>query len=82
MCELAEEFGVTDRTIRSDVTLLMTEYPFETMRGSGGGIMLPDSYRPNKHLLSERQKQAIKEAIPNVCPVFAVVLREILEAFG
>lgn len=35
---LAAEFGVTDRTIRNDITILTAKYPLKVSRGIGGGV--------------------------------------------
>ena len=40
LCEIAQEFSVSDRTIYSDLVALTTEYPIETVRGNGGGVRL------------------------------------------
>ena len=36
---LAAELDVTDRTIRNDILVLTAEYPLETTRGNGGGVL-------------------------------------------
>ena len=45
--ELAEEFGVSERTIRSDILELTLNHPVEAKRGNGGGIRLPEGYYPD-----------------------------------
>lgn len=56
--ELAQEFGVTRRTILHDVSALLYGYPIYTKLGEGGGIFIMDSYKPycNTHTLSEQEK--------------------------
>ena len=46
--ELAQEFGVTKRTILNDVTALTYGYPIYTKQGACGGIFIMDSYKPNR----------------------------------
>ena len=42
---LAEEFGVSERTIRTDIEVLSCSYPIETVRGRyGGGVKVADWY--------------------------------------
>ena len=51
MTELAEMFGVSTRTIYSDVLDLSREYPVDTKRGKYGCVYLSDNewkYRPYK----------------------------------
>ena len=57
--ELAQEFGVTKRTILNDVTALTYGYPIYTKQGACGGIFIMDSYKPNRtitHSLPESRK--------------------------
>lgn len=56
--ELAQEFGLTRRTILHDVSALLYGYPIYTKLGEGGGIFIMDSYKPycNTHTLSEQEK--------------------------
>lgn len=56
---LAHEFGVSKRTICSDIGILMCTYPLETVRGRyGGGIKVMDGYyhdyRPRKSLTTKQ----------------------------
>jgi predicted DNA-binding transcriptional regulator YafY len=55
MTRLATELGVTDRTIRTDITVLTCDYPLETVRGNGGGVHVADWYRPHRNILSHEQ---------------------------
>ena len=60
---LAEMFGVSERTIRSDVTALTLQYPLETVCGRhGGGIRLAGWYRPGRKTLAPEQASAIRKA--------------------
>lgn len=45
--ELANEFGVSTRTIKSDVLELSRSHPIETVTGPGGGVSLMDGYYPD-----------------------------------
>lgn len=45
---LAEELGVSERTIRSDVLELSCEYPIEIVPGNKGGIRLQAGFSPLK----------------------------------
>jgi predicted DNA-binding transcriptional regulator YafY len=59
MSRLADELGVADRTIRTDITVLTAEYPLETVRGTGGCVKVADWYHPHRHLLSEEQQRVL-----------------------
>ncbi|MCL2004086.1 MAG: HTH domain-containing protein [Oscillospiraceae bacterium] len=82
MGELAREFGVTTRTIQNDITALMVEYPFETIRGNGGGVKLADWYHPHKRLLTQEQQAVLLQLLDKADECQQEILREILSAFG
>ena len=79
---LAAEFGVTDRTIRNDITILTAKYPLKTSRGIGGGVSIPDSFHPHKNILSVEQVNVLKELIPKANEHQQTVINQILTAFG
>lgn len=41
---LANEFGVSKRTIKYDIEYLSLSYPVYTVQGNGGGIYITDGY--------------------------------------
>lgn len=46
---LAREFGVSERTIRRDIIVLMCSYPVETVSGRhGGGVRIKDGFYDNR----------------------------------
>ncbi len=61
---LASEFGVCERTIRTDITELSLQYPLETVTGPHGGIRLADWFRPSRKVLTQEQIAAIRKAAP------------------
>ena len=63
--ELADMFGVTGRTIRSDMLALTATYPIEPVFGRyGGGYRLADWFRPSRKVLAPEQIDAIRKAAP------------------
>lgn len=79
---LAAEFGVTDRTIRNDITILTAKYPLKTSRGVGGGVSVPDSFNPHKNILSMEQINVLEELIPKANEHQKTVIQQMLAAFG
>lgn len=79
---LAAEFGVTDRTIRNDITILTAKYPLKTSRGIGGGVSIPDSFNPHKNILSVEQMNVLEELIPKANEHQQTVIKQILAALG
>lgn len=59
---LAEEFGVTKRTILSDILELSLQYPLETEPGRYGGVKLADWFRPSRRVLAPEQIDAVRKA--------------------
>lgn len=57
---LAEEFGVNERTIRRDLLELGCSYPIETTRGNGGGVKIADWYHCDRRYLSPEQADVLK----------------------
>ena len=59
---LAAEFGVTTRTIKTDIEELTLAYPLVTVRGRyGGGVKVEDWYHPGRKTLSPVQAQLLKK---------------------
>lgn len=53
---LAAEYGVSERTIRTDLEVLGCSYPIETVRGRyGGGVKIADWYHRNRSYFSTEQ---------------------------
>jgi predicted DNA-binding transcriptional regulator YafY len=82
MQNLAVEIGVSDRTIRRYVLILMADYPIETVLGKHGGVRLADWYKPYTKLLSREHRQALIKATASTDENTARLLGEILSLFG
>ena len=58
---LAEEFGVSERTIRADLVILSCYYPILVLRGRyGGGVSLPDWFHMENRTLSPKQEALLR----------------------
>ena len=79
---LATELNVTSRTIRTDITALMVDYPLETLRGNGGCVRVADWYHPHRNLLSEEQQRTLSQLMESATEQQAEVLREMLVEYG
>lgn len=60
---LANEFGVSKRTIEYDVLNLMLTYPVYTVQGNGGGIYVTDNFRLDRPRMNEKQT-ALLQKVP------------------
>ena len=56
---LALEFGVTPRTIYSDIQILSCSYPIITIQGNGGGIKIMDGYTLGMKYLTDKQLELL-----------------------
>lgn len=62
---LAQEFGVSVRTIKYDIEELTLAHPIETIRGRyGGGVRVSDGYYADKKYLDIEQVNLLKKLYP------------------
>lgn len=52
---LANRFGVCERTIRNDIVCLSCKYPIETLFGPHGGIRIATWFRSDRKVLTSEQ---------------------------
>jgi len=57
---LAEEFNVSERTIRRDVEIISLHAPIYTETGIYGGVRVMDGYYLNRTYLNEAQEELLK----------------------
>lgn len=80
---LAEEFGVSERTIKYDIEELTLAYPIETTRGRyGGGVKVTDGYYVGRKYLRTRQKELLKKVREYLSKEDAKIIDSILEDFS
>ena len=80
--ELASDLGVNERTIRRDIVALSEDIPLETIQGNGGGVKVPEWYRPHKNILSREQTTVLEQLMANADEHQAEVLRQMLFSLG
>ena len=61
--ELAQEFGITRRTILRDISVLSYGYPIYTKLGAGGGVFIMDSYKPYNNTLTLTEQERLKKCM-------------------
>ena len=78
--ELAEQFGVSTRTIYRDIdTLSLAGIPIYTEKGKGGGISLLPDFVLNKSILSEQEQNEILAALHGLSNVKTAETDQILK---
>lgn len=78
MTNLARELGVSTRTLRTDIEILTTQYPLETVRGNGGGVHLDKSYHPYKNTLSRQQTEVLQNLLGRATDEERIVLEQLI----
>lgn len=64
---LADEFGVSERTVRRDIEVLSLSSPIFTMRGRYcGGVMVMDGYYPDRRYLDPSEVEALSKAVSDI----------------
>lgn len=80
---LAEEFGVSERAIRTDLTILSCYYPVQVLRGHyGGGIQLPDWFQMESRRLSPKQEALLRRLRTSLDEEDLQVMNSILAQFA
>ncbi len=78
---LAALFGVTERTIRSDLTALSCSCPIQMVRGRYGGIRVDGDFRRDRQFLSSKQTALLKKLIETLEGDELTVMKGILAQF-
>ena len=80
--ELAEEFGVTTRTIRNDIQALSPGFPIYTQQGGAGGIFMGENYKPYINTLSSEELKTLRELCRQAEGVQKKILIQIIHKYG
>ena len=78
---LAQEFGVSCRTIERDLLVLRCSYPIYTIQGSAGGVFIDRDYRLGKKYLTDKQKRLLENLAIELCGEDLEVIKSILKQF-
>lgn len=82
MQNLADEFGVSWKTIQHDIKILETDYPLNTTRGNGGGVAFREGYYLVQRHLTAKQVRALKNAMGLADPSDREILQSVLIEFA
>ena len=83
VANLADEFGVSIRTIKYDIEALSCLYPIETVRGRYGGcVKLSDWYYPTRVALCPEQLALLKKLAFSSSGVELQILNSIISQFS
>ena len=79
--ELAQEFGVSIRTIQYDIQALTPVYPIYTKQGENGGIFIREDYKPYANSLTPMEVAALHELYDWTEGIHKKVLFQIIYVF-
>lgn len=80
---LANEFGVSVRTIKYDIEELTLAHPIETVRGRyGGGVKVADGYYIGRKYLKPNQQELLKKLSAQLSGNDLEVMNSILRDFA
>ena len=80
--ELAQEFGVTRRTIHNDIVALSYGYPIYMKQGADGGIFIMDSYKPYNNTLTSYEQEKLKKMYDAAEGEDKKILGRVLRKYG
>ena len=80
--ELADEFGITTRTIQKDIQALSPGYPIYTKQGGDGGIFIGDDYKPYVNTLSADELKTLREIYGQAEGAQKKILLQIIHKYG
>ena len=80
--ELAEEFGVSLRTIQYDIQALSPCYPIYTKQGGDGGIFIGEDYKPYINSLSSEELKTLRDICGQAEGVQKKILLQIIHKYG
>ena len=79
---LANEFGVSKRTIEYDVLNLMLTYPVYTVQGNGGGIYVTDNFRLDRPRMNEKQTALLHKVLLTLSGEDKETMQNIINIYG
>lgn len=79
---LANEFGVSKRTIEYDVLNLMLTYPVYTVQGNGGGIYVTDNFRLNRPKMNDKQTELLQRLLLTLSGEDKDTMETIIKIYG
>ena len=79
---LADEFGVSRRTIRYDLEVLQCSYPIITSRGGGGGVRVMEGFFLGMKYMTNEQTALLEKLSVNLTGDELLVMQSILKTFS
>ena len=82
ICELALEFGVSEKTIRRDVNKLSCSVPIHTVQGVHGGVVADHGWYAGTRYLNAKQETLLLRILPTLIPEDQPIMQSIIMTFA
>jgi len=83
ICNFANAFGCSERTVLRDIEALTASFPLETSPGRyDGGVKLAENYNPPGACLNPEQIQVLKRFASSASRDDRMILNSILDQFS
>ncbi len=80
--ELAQELGVSTRTIQYDIQALSPDYPIYTKPGENGGLFIREDYKPYNNSLTKKELKNLLEIYEQMEGIHKEVLFQVIHKYG
>lgn len=82
IAEIAEQFSVSQSTVRRDLEVITPFTSFYTTVGNEGGLHAIDGWYASKRYLSKGQEELLRRLLPGLQPEDKALMSGILQAFS
>ena len=82
MANIADELGVSIRTIRYDIDALTGSAPIYTVQGNGGSVRVADGWYVGRRYLHNDQEALLRELMDGLQPDQQRIMQSILSSFA
>lgn len=82
IAEIAEQFNVSQSTVRRDLEVITPFTSFYTTAGNGGGLCATDGWYASKRYLTQNQEKLLRRLLPGLQPGDKALMDGILQAFS
>lgn len=82
MANIADELGVSIRTIRYDIDALTGSAPIYTVKGNGGSVRVADGWYLSKTYLCDEDEEMLRRMLPGLQPEDQKRMQHVLSVFA
>ena len=79
---IAEQFNMSQNTVRRDLDVISPITSFYTTSGKGGGLHAIDGWYSSRRYFTEGQEELLNKLLPGLQPEDQEMMKSILQAFS